>query len=261
MLAGKVVMQGFSSLVVTAAGVCAVAWSAQASAQLPPALITPLEVRTCDFVGDKGRADLDRLAADFNGWMLESKAPEYDAYVLFPVVHSAEVDFDLAWVGSWPDGATMGESMAHYFAKGAALGPLFDSVMTCRDNRNFSVVTLRPPANGVGFNPVEMSTCTLRLGAALDDALARVREWVDYTETLGSTAAHWLLFPALGESSDAAYSFKWGVGYASFAAFGRDYDQLTNGSALDRYNELLDGSLRCDSPRLYAARTIRSTSR
>lgn len=261
MRVGKIVMQAFSSFVATAASVCAIAWSAPAQAQLPPALITPLEVRTCDFVGDKSRADIDRLAAEFNSWMLESNAPEYDAYVLFPVLHSAEIDFDLAWVGSWPDGATMGESMAHYFAAGAALGPLFDSVFACRDNRNFSVVTLRPPANGAGFNPVEMSTCTLRLGAALGDAIARVREWVDYTETLGSTAAHWLLFPALGESSDADYTFKWGVGYATFTAFGRDYDQLTNGSALDRYNELLGGSVRCDSPRLYATRTIRSAGR
>jgi hypothetical protein len=38
----------------------------------------------------------------------------------------------------------MGESMSHYFANGDELGPVFDAAMTCRDNRNFSALTLRP---------------------------------------------------------------------------------------------------------------------
>ena len=235
----------------------AVGLAAPAAAQLPPALIRPIEVRTCDFAAGKGRADLDVLATELNRWMVESGAPEYDAYALFPLAHSAEIDFDLAWVGVWPDGTTMGESMAHYFAQGAELASIFDAAMSCRDNRNFSVLTVRAPA-AERFSPMEVSTCTLRLGAALDDTLAAVREWVDHTGSIGSTAAHWLLFPAYGERSGTNYTFKWAVGYASFEDFGRDYDQLTNGSALDRYNELFELITRCDSPRLYAVRTIRA---
>jgi hypothetical protein len=212
---------------------------------------------TCDFAPGKGRADLDVVATEFNRWMAESGAPEYSAYALFPLAHSAEIDFDLAWIGAWPDGVTMGESMAHYFGNGSDLGPIFDAAMTCRDNRNFSVLTLRPPA-AARFGPVEASTCTLRLGVGLDEALAAVGEWVEHTGTIGSTAAHWLLFPAYGERSDANYNFRWAVGYESFEAFGRDYDELTNGSALDRYNELFELVMRCDSPRLYAVRTIRA---
>ncbi len=49
----------------------------------------------------------------------------------------------------------------------------------------------------------------------------------------------WLLFPAYGERSDARYNFKWAIGYESYPAFGRNYDQLTNGESLDKYNELL----------------------
>jgi hypothetical protein len=251
------VLQKFMVGLHAVAVACALGLAVPSAAQLPPALIRPVEVSTCDFATDKGAADLDRLATEFNRWMTDSGAPEYAAYALLPLVHSAEIDFDVAWIGAWPDGATMGESMAHGFKNRSALASIFDSAMTCRDNRNFSMLTLRQPAATEAMGPVEASTCTLRLGATRDAALTAAQEWVDYTGTIGSTAAHWLLFPAYGERSDANYTFKWAVGYESFEAFGRDYDQLTNGSGLDRYNELFELVLRCDSPRLYSARTIR----
>src|SRR5690606_17232062 len=104
--------------------------------QLPPALITPLEVRTCDVAPGNSEGDLDRFAREFNGLLTESAAPEHDAYALFPVLHSDEIDFDLAWVSHWPDGATMGESMAHWRENRTALRPALESFMTCRDSRN-----------------------------------------------------------------------------------------------------------------------------
>jgi hypothetical protein len=220
-------------------------------------LISPIEVLTCRFAAGKGPGDLDALARGFNQWMERTHAPQYSAYTLMPLSHSEEIDFDLAWVGAWPNGVTMGQSMKHYFTEGAELGPLFNNVMTCNSNRNFAVVTVRAPVEPGRFGPLEVSTCTLRVGAAMNDALQAVRQWVDFTATTGSTAAHWLLFPAYGERSDKIYNFKWAVGYASYEAFGRDYDQLTNGDGLDRYSALFGGLLRCDSPRLYSVRPIR----
>ncbi len=231
-----------------------------AGAQLSPALIQPIEVRSCDFVPGKGRADLDGLQAELAKWIADTAAPEYGAYVLFPLAHSAEIDFDLAWVGVWPDGTTMGESLGHYLRNGVSISSAFDSVMSCRDNTNFSALALRPPQSNASFGPMEVSTCRLRLGVGLNDAMPAIRQWVEHTASVGSTAAHWLLFPAYGERSDANYNFKWAVGYESFEAFGRDYDQLTNGGALDVYNELFEFVLHCDSPRLFAVRTVRAAA-
>ncbi|HZF29542.1 MAG TPA: hypothetical protein VE907_10515 [Gammaproteobacteria bacterium] len=219
--------------------------------------IAPIEVLTCHFAQGKGEGDLAGLATAFNQWMEKYTAPEYAAYALLPSVRSKDIDFDLAWVGVWPDGITMGKSMAHYFDHGAELGPAFGSVMSCDTNTNFSTVTVRPPKQPGRFGPVEVTTCTVRLDASLDDALQAVHEWVDYTGTFGSTAAHWLLFPAYGERSAATYNFKWAIGYDSYEAFGREYDQITNGNGLDRYNELFTALLRCDNPRLYKVRQIR----
>jgi hypothetical protein len=222
------------------------------------AAIAPTEVLTCRFIDGKGIADVDGLATAFNAWMERSRAPAYSAYVLTPQAYSPDIDFDLVWVGRWRDGATMGESMAHRAEREAEIGPAFDSVLRCASRRNFSTVTLREPNDAARLGPVEVATCTLRLGAEMTDALQAVSEWAGYTATTGSTAAHWLLFPAYGERSDARYNFKWAIGYESYPAFGRDYDQLTNGESLDKYNELLGALLRCDSPRLYAVRTIRA---
>ena len=219
--------------------------------------IAPTEVLTCRFAEGKGEADLAGLATAFNQWMEKYTAPEYSAYALLPTARSKDIDFDLAWVGAWPDGTTMGKSMAHYLEHGAELGPAFGNVMTCGTNVNFSTVTVRAPRQPGRFGPVEVTTCTVRLDADLDEALQAVREWVDYTATFGSTAAHWLLFPAYGERSDATYNFRWAIGYESYEAFGREYDQITNGNGLDRYNELLAPLLRCDNPRLYRVRPIR----
>jgi len=243
-----------------AASSCAFALAAAplpTAAQLAPALIQPVEVRTCDFNDGKGPRDIDALATELDRFLNESGAPRYDAFALFPQIHSSEIDFDLTWVGVWPDGITMGEGMARRFANGAEMTRAFDSVMHCRDIRNFSMLTLRAAEDRAHVGPVEVTTCKLRLGVGNQAAIQAAREWVDYTATVGSRAAHWLLFPAYGERSDASYNFKWVVGYDSYESFGRDYDQLTNGGALDRYNELFQFLLRCDSPRLYGARAVR----
>jgi hypothetical protein len=223
-----------------------------------PKEIAPTEVLTCRFAQGKGEGDLAGLATAFNQWMEKYTAPEYAAYALLPSARSKDVDFDLAWVGAWPDGTTMGKSMQHYFEHGAELGSAFANVMTCYTNVNFSTVTMRAPRQPGRFGPLEVSTCSVRLDADLDEALQAVREWVDYAATFGSTSAHWLLFPTYGERSDATYNFKWAIGYESYEAFGREYDQITNGNGLDRYNELLADLLRCDNPRLYKVKQIRA---
>jgi hypothetical protein len=239
-------------------GVLVFSMAAAAMAQPREGRIAPVEVRSCDFVDGHGESALIDLAAELNGWMAMTAAPERQVYALLPLAHSDEIAFDVLWVDAWSDGATMGESMAHRREHGAALVPFFERALNCNSIRNFSVVTVREPLEAGRLGPLEATTCTLRLGASLEAALQAVGEWVDYTETFGSTAAHWLLFPAYGERSDADYTFKWAVGYASFDAFGRDYEQLTNGNGLDRFSELLDPLVRCDSPRLYDVRPIRA---
>jgi hypothetical protein len=240
-----------------ALGALALAGAVDAAGQGSRAAIAPIEMLTCHFAEGQGPEALPQLSADLDAWIRESQAPDYAAYALLPLLRSAEIDFELGWVRAWRDGPAMGATMAHERAAAATFTPLLGRVMRCDSARNFSMVTLREPAEAGRFGPLEVTTCTLRLGAALDDALQAVDEWVDYVATTGSTAAHWLLFPAYGESAEARYNFRWAIGYESFEGFGRDYEQLTNGDGLDKYAELLSHLVRCDSPRLYDVRPIR----
>jgi hypothetical protein len=254
MTARRLALRALAVAAVAVAGLPAHAQRAAA----PAAQIAPLELRACRFAEGKSAAAFDGLAQTLNRWMADNRAADYQAYVLTPIAYSDEADFDFEWLGWWPDGATMGASMGQFFARGADLAAAFDAVMHCSDDRNYSTVTMRAPPAAGRFGPLELANCTLRLGATQSDVFPAVNEWLAFTASYGSTAAHWLLFPAYGERADARYNFKWAVGYESYEAFGREYDQATNGNGLDKYNELFQNLLRCDSPRLYGVRVIRS---
>jgi len=218
----------------------------------------PIEVLTCHYAEGKGPADLEGLATGFNAWMERYDAPPYTAYTLSPLSHSDEIDFDLAWVGAWPDGATMGASLVHYFTHGAELGPVFGSVMSCGTNTNYTLHTVKAPAQSA-FGPLTVASCMLEAGVSIDEGLAALDEWVEHAESSGSDAAHWVLFPAYGERSDATYDFKWAQAYGSYESFGRDYDALNpKGRGRETFAALFTGVLRCDTPRSYSVRVIRA---
>lgn len=217
--------------------------------------IAPIEMRTCRFVEGKGIADLETLGRDYSRWLDQAGVEAEAVHVWLPELYGSDLDHDFIWVSSWPDAEAMGASMAAQQRDGIATR--FAAVAACHAKRNFSVVELRGTTQPGVYGPVELASCTLRLGAALADTLNAVRDWVDFTETTGSTAAHWLLFKAFGERADAKYMFQWAVGYESYEAFGRDYDKFTNGDGSDTYNQLFELLMTCDNPRLYTVRPIR----
>ena len=220
--------------------------------------IAPIEIRTCRFAEGKGVVDVEMLGRDYSRWLDEVGAQAQAIHVWLPQLHGSDLDHDFAWVMSWPDAHAMGASMAAYEQSGAALRARFAEVATCDAKRNFSSVELRGTIEPGVYGPVEIATCTLRLGSALADTLNAVRDWVDFTATTGSTAAHWLLFKGYGERAEAKYMFQWAVGYESYEAFGRDYDKFTNGDGSDTYNQLFELLMTCDNPRLYSVRAIRA---
>lgn len=242
-----------AAVLVAAAVVLGVA--APVQAQGP---IAPVELRTCSFAEGKGVADLETLGRDYSRWLDEVGVAEQAVHVWLPELYGSDLDHDFVWVSSWPDAHAMGASMAAEKQQGAELAARFTAVATCHSKRNFSVVELRGTVEPGVYGPVEIASCTLRLGAALADTLNAVRDWVDFTATTGSTAAHWLLFKAFGERADAKYMFQWAVGYESYEAFGRDYDKFTNGDGSDTYNQLFELLMTCDNPRLYSVRAIRA---
>ncbi len=216
--------------------------------------INPIEIYACSFNEGQTMDDLMRVTADWNAWMDAEGQDDYWAVTLMPLYHSTEIDFDIAWVGGWPDGATMAAGTEFWITKGGEHQKAYERVVDCDEHVNFAVLDVQPYSFQTG--PVEFSNCTVKEGKSFPDALAAVNQWVAYQGENGIVQGHFLLFPAFGESSDADYSFKW-VTVSSYETFGRAYDQFGTGGGWRKSQELFGEVLDCDSSRVYHGTPVR----
>jgi len=218
----------------------------------------PLEIYACNFLDGKDADDLARVIARWNAWMDANDMPEYAAFVLTPIFHSAEITFDIAWVGLNPDGATMGAATELWLSKGGEMRAEFEKVVDCNVHTNFALLDIKAPAEeGDGAGPVSFTDCTAKEGREIDEAIDAIRGWTEHEAEHGIDAAHWVMFPAFGESSEADYDFKWVSAYPDYPAFGKYYDHFGTGGgwkvARDTYQRVMD----CDSDRLYNGQRVR----
>ena len=233
--------------------------NAIAEEKMAPPSFSPLEIIACNFVKGKDMDDLAKVAAKWNTWMDKSNAPAYSAYTLAPLYHSEEISFDVAWLGSWENGVTMGAGMKHWHSEGKSMQADFDRVVDCKTSSNFAMFTVTPPKEPGSIDAAEFSNCKIKKGRTVKEAVGAIREWVKYREAAGTDAARWLFFPAYGESSDADYDFKWVTGYPSYDAFGRAFDQFGTGGGYRKYREIFGRLMTCDAARLYDVTAVRVT--
>ena len=217
----------------------------------------PVEIVACNFLEGKGMDDLARVTKKWNTWMDSSNAPEYSVYNLVPLYHSAEVEFDVAWLGVWPDGATMGAGIKHMRNGDAGLHAEFGKVIECDAHQNFAVLTVKAEKTPGSDGPVEFSNCSVRKDASVVEAVAAIHEWSSLETENGSDAARYILFPAYGESSKAKYDFKYVEAYPSYESFGLAYDRFGTGGGYKKHRKILGHVISCDNPRVYDSKTVR----
>jgi hypothetical protein len=231
--------------------------NAIAEESMAPPSFYPLEIYTCNFHKGKNMDDLARVSKKWNAWMDKSDGPAYSAYNLVPLFYSEEISFDVAWLGVWPDGVTMGAGIKHWLSKGKGMQAEFSKVVSCNTTSNFATLTITPPKESESIASAEFSNCKVKEGRTVKEAVGAIREWVKYREDSGSDVARWLFFPAYGESSDADYDFKWVTGFPSYDSFGRAYDQFGTGGGYRKYNEIFGRVMTCDTARFYDVTTVR----
>ncbi|MDH3646941.1 MAG: hypothetical protein OER80_09225 [Gammaproteobacteria bacterium] len=219
--------------------------------------IRPIEIFACDYNNGKDAADLVRATARWNTWMNKNNQSEYWAFTLAPMFHSEQIDFDVAWVGGWKDGATMAASTEFWLTKGALMQAEFAKVVTCNIHTNFAVLDISPSPDPWASGPVEFSNCTVEKGRSHEDAIGAIHKWIAYQSEHGIESGNYVLYPAYGESSEAEYDFKWVVGY-SYKAFGKNYDMYGTGAGWRKAEELFGGLLDCDNARVYHATAVRT---
>jgi hypothetical protein len=247
---------GMAVLAVLAVAGTGPAFGQEASKEGTGAPIRPSELFACKYKEGTGPADLQQAAATFNAWMDSTNQHDYWAFLLTPWYRSTDQDFDVLWAGGWRTGADMGRGLKRWFAEGGAAAAAFDKAVHCDAATNFAIMDLSKAPNPPDSGPVSFSNCTVKQGRKFPDALSAVNSWIGYEKEHGVESDNYLLFPAFGESRSAKYSFKW-VTTSSWEAFGKSYDQYGTGGGWQKWDELTEGLLECDSGRVYVSQRVR----
>lgn len=243
-------MKRFASPIIGACAAFCVFQSASAQQNEPTP--TPIvEVYGCTFTGNNDLADFQAVAERWSDWSDRRNVTDYTAFIMTPFLFSAQLEYDVLWLGAWPTGAAMAAGEARWVAEGGEVAAAFEAITDCAIHQHFAELVIRapeapPPENGVA----SFRDCKLHEGRIVPEAITAAGQWAEYLVQNGSDLFTAFLFPLAGESDEADYNFKIVEGHADLAAYGQTTDIVTRGGFM-RAEELFDRLMDCDSPRVY----------
>jgi hypothetical protein len=235
-------------------------WSSGALAQDTPAAapLRPTEVYTCNYVKGKGPADLAKVVSAWNAWMDQDATEAYSAWSMTPEYFGPGITFDVAWLGAWPDGATMGRGLDRWQRDGGKHARAFTSVIECNSHASFASMEIKAPGgNFPGDGIATFMDCKVGEGHARQTVLNAYQKWAAYLTSQGSTAGIWLYLPAYA-GGKVEYDYKVVIGYANHQEMGAGFDRYTNKGGYEKAVGYFGGLVTCDSPRLYTAKLERN---
>lgn len=251
-------MKQFAFAAIAAAMVCIPVAHAQDEEE-PGLPVVPVEIFTCSYLEGKGSGDLDAVIAEWNDWMDDRGVDDYFAMTLTPFYFGASgYSFDVGWLGSWPDGASMGRGTDRWITEGGEMAATFGDVVDCDTHSNFATIELKSPGEGPAPDTIvaAFSDCEVTEGVPFDELMAALESWSAYQEESGYSNGAWMMFPVYG-GGGVEFDFKLVDGYDNHTALGADYDRYGRGGDYVKYGELLGDKLECDDARVYNARIRR----
>lgn len=245
-----------NTLIVAAVSVVAVD---SAVAQRPPPSFAAVEGYLCNFTEGKDRKDLDKVVKKWNEWMDESKGAPYSAWILTPVLRSANMPVDVVWLGVWQNGFDMGQGMQAWMTGNDGLAGEFEDVLSCAEHSNAASINIRPPADEwpTATGVVTFSNCSVAEGKTIPEAMDAHRAWAEHLGNIGSKSGMWAFFPGDGASA-SDWDYKIVTSYADFVAYGAAWEAFTNGQGWAQAQQIMDGTVSCDSSRLYHTTNVRN---
>ncbi len=240
------------------AGLVLLAGSGAALAQDDTFKVIPIELFTCNYIDQKGPADLDAVVDKWNMWADQSGVDDYAAWTLTPFYFGSEQTFDVIWIGAGKDGVALGKAQDSYNAENAGLHAAFSEVLSCDGHASYASLNFKaaPEGKTPSDSVMTFSDCKYKDGASFDMLSAAMGEWAQYQSDAGSTAPifHW--YPVYGGGGEE-YSFKWLEAYENMAELGADFDRMGNGEGWIVNNRLFSELISCDSSRAYLAKNRR----
>jgi len=230
---------------------------AQDEAEAPE--ITPVETWACSYNEGKGPEDLKAVVAEWNEWMDDEGQDDYFAAIITPTFYG-ERNFDIGWLGTWPNANSMGAGTDHWMTAGGEIAGKFFDVMTCGSHTMFATLEIKePPRNDDDEDNtfvLAFSNCSIEEGRTFEEYMAAQTEWNAYADEIGMAGGAWVMFPIWGENVEADYGFKFLSAASDYTTLGANTQIMFDGH-WRKSNELFDDLVDCDSTRIYSATVIR----
>lgn len=216
----------------------------------------PLNFLACHFVEGKGMSDLNEVIERFDRWATRHDA-KYTAWLLKPRYFNHKNMYDVAWLGTWPDGMAFGASQDAWVNEGGEVFQAFAAVIDCSVRELASSVEVYAPEGPPDTGIVMFSHCTLKDGKTLREAYLASRELAETMAGLGSKAGHFMFYPGLG-AGDVNFDFWRMTSFNSYTELGEFAEIYLNGGGWDTTNRIFGSVASCTSPNTFDMRMIHS---
>ena len=222
--------------------------------------VRPVEGWTCTYNDGKGRADLDKVNAEWNAWMDSTGQDDYLAFIMTPQFFG-EWAFDVAWIGVARDGHAFGTGTDRWLSEGGEIGAKYGEVLTCSSHSAFISLNVKqmPPSDEEGDDQfvLNFSDCSLKQDSdeAFDEFMAAQNEWNAYADEHGFDYSAWVWWPMYGESDDS-YDFKYVAASSDYTTVGANWQLYADGH-WKKSSDLFQDHLECDISRVYDATMVR----
>ena len=212
----------------------------------------PIEVFACNYVGGKGMSDLKKVIGKWNAYMDGEKQHDYAAYTMTPV-HYSEWAFDVAWVGVWRDGNSMGAGLENYMATGGDIDAEFSKVVNCQSHSLYSSFRMRAGDSNDNNDTqfvAGFSDCSVREGRTMNDAFNAMQKWNAVRDEAGIVGAESWWFPGAG-NDDFEADFKAVSVIPDWKTVGANYEKIIMDELWRKRSDTVGEELDCDSGRTY----------
>lgn len=218
-----------------------------------------MEGLQCNFAEGKDMDDAMKVIAKWKDYGDKNFSAPYNAWVLTATYASkSDFPYDFAFTGYTFSGTDMGKVNDDWVNGGGAekIGSQWEAVTDC-SQALFTVVQARQ--SKMNFEEgsdslMSIQTCTFREGKTGNDLAANDTVWNSWLDGLGFNGGVYRWWPGPGSPTSFEGDFYLAMGFESHEAFGKYRDDRMNSARAD---EMPEGILSCDMPRLYSAKNVR----
>ncbi len=216
----------------------------------------PVDFRACNFREGKTMADLEVVSAKFRDYASTNDLA-YSAWLLVPEYQTG-IDFDVGWLGAWPNSEAFGVSVERWKSDGKQLQAEFSQVIDCSGRHEMA---LSRPINAPQGTPEDgvlmFYACSLKDGIDIDKAWDAYLKAGTEMKALGSLAVSWMFVPAIGASADNP-DFYHVVGFYRYSDMGATMEMYFNKGGIKKQQAILGKVSSCETPTVFDALSVRA---